>query len=253
MSSPSRAMRHRMRAERRWWRLHRRVPPLFKGSGEVRLGSDVVFSPGPVRSHITVRRSARLTIGDDVRIGSGAAISCSEHISIGAGSRIGPLVMIMDSDFHVAGDPSADAGTAAITIGERVRVGEYSMILPRTVIGDDVEIAPGSIVSGLVPNGARIAGNPAMEVVDHRRSATGDAPSRSVVEIAAVVFELEAIPPPDATPADIPAWNSLGALRLMIEIERRLTVQFDEQEFVLTKCLGEIQELVDQSTGAERV
>ena len=75
-----------------------------------------------------------MTIGDDVTLGS--------------------FVMIMDSDFHVAGDREAAPGPEPVSIGARSTIGHRSVVLPGARIGSGVVVEPASAVACAVPDGA---------------------------------------------------------------------------------------------------
>jgi len=73
---------------------------------------------------------------------------------------------IMDTDFHSI---ARDRGTpmnetkdkCRIVVGNRVCLGARSSVLKGTVIGDDVIVAPGSIVTMSIKPELTVAGNPA--------------------------------------------------------------------------------------------
>jgi carbonic anhydrase/acetyltransferase-like protein (isoleucine patch superfamily) len=152
-------------------RTARRLRPTVEGRGDVHVGSGVVFAAGPVQSHLIVQSGAEVAIGDDVYIGHGAAISCHERITIGAGTRIGAYSAIMDTDFHVAGDTRTTPLPGPVHIGRDVHIGVDVVVLRGTSIGDGAVIEPGSVVWGAIPAGARIAGNP--KLTAQRAAATG--------------------------------------------------------------------------------
>src|SRR5271170_1272414 len=83
--------------------------PTIVNRGSIRIGDGFYLASRPVQSHLVAGRGATLSIGDDVFIGHGAAIAAHAGIDIGSGTRIGPNVIMIDTDFHVAGDRSACA------------------------------------------------------------------------------------------------------------------------------------------------
>jgi acetyltransferase-like isoleucine patch superfamily enzyme len=103
-----------------------------------------------------------LEIGDDVSIGHGAAIAAYKEVRLGNGTRVGPFVIIMDTNFHVIGDQNERHDKPApITIGSGVRIGSHVTILRGSVIRDGASIVAGSVVSGVVLAGVRAGGVPA--------------------------------------------------------------------------------------------
>lgn len=85
-------------------------------------------------------------------------------ISIGDGTVIGPRVTILAHDASTrrhTGYTRIDR----VRIGERVFIGTHAVILPGTILGDDVVVGAGSVVRGKVPSGTVVAGNPAQPIV----------------------------------------------------------------------------------------
>jgi len=123
------------------------------------------MSSRPVPSHLVANLGARITLGDRVFISYGAAISSSIEVSIGDGTRLGPFGVIMDSDFHVAGDRNAVAEAKAVRIGRGVVLGSRVSVLRGSEIGDGARVQSGSVVSGAVPPGAVVGGVPARTIV----------------------------------------------------------------------------------------
>lgn len=69
-----------------------------------------------------------------------------------------------------------------VKIGDRVFIGYGSLVLCNTVIGDDVIVAAGSVVTKDVPNNSIVAGNPARiigkksDYIDKHRKNMGNSP-----------------------------------------------------------------------------
>jgi acetyltransferase-like isoleucine patch superfamily enzyme len=132
--------------------------------GVIEIGQHCLLSSHPVRSHLVVRPQARIVIGDDVMISYGAGISAMRAVEIGSGTRIGPFCLIMDNDYHKAGDHRELAGTSApIHIGRNVEIGARVTVLRGSRIGNGVRVLSGSCVCGVVPEGAVVAGVPASQ------------------------------------------------------------------------------------------
>ena len=135
--------------------------PYVRNPGTMRLGDAVVLYSSPVRLHLVTGRSGTLLVGDGVIVGHGAGVTAYHHIDIGAGTVIGPYALVMDTDFHDVVDRRAAGATGAVRIGRDVRIGAWAIVLRETEIGDGAVIAPGSVVRGKVPPGARVGGEPA--------------------------------------------------------------------------------------------
>lgn len=149
------------------------TPALVVGPGEVVFGSDVtlgwMLSPGALSGGYTYieARSAesKIKIGDGSHLNNCVCL-ISEGPGIALGSRclLGVGVHISDSDFHPL-DParrgSDPPGMARVAIGDDVFIGTNALILKGTTIGNCSVVGAGAVVSGHVPAGVIVAGNPA--------------------------------------------------------------------------------------------
>ncbi len=121
-----------------------------------------------------------VTVGDD-SILVGCVIMCAEEVSIGCGVTISYHVTIADSDFHpidpdsrvadaIAASPGGDVSTrppyvsAPVTVGDGATVGIGALILKGVTIGEGGVVGPGAVVTGDVPPGKTVEGNPARVV-----------------------------------------------------------------------------------------
>ena len=217
--------------------------PTLGGTGRIRIGDGFRLASIPSPSHITAGPQGMVDVGDDVAIGHGAAISASARVTIGSGSRIGPFAFILDTDFHVAGDRTSTADSTPIVIGRRVRLGSHVTVLRGSVIGDGAVVGSGSVVSGQVPAGAHVAGVPAR--VPGRRG--GAELARRVPEVVMTSFGLNEAPSPACNRVEIPQWDSLGALRLLLSLEEAFGVALNEGEVVGIGTVADLTSLVDRA------
>lgn len=127
-----------------------------------------------IGSHATVREGAnvgnRCIIGqyacisydaelaDEVRVQNGTLIA--DGWKIGRGTFVGVNVSTM-SDRRRDVVEYEFKGSTPTTIGERCLIGSGAVILPGLVIGDDVVIGAGALVTCDVPSGATVLGQPA--------------------------------------------------------------------------------------------
>ena len=140
------------------------------------LGDRVRLYAGGWGGAITVERTGLLEIGDDV-VCVGAQVMCADHITIGRRVIVSYNAVIADSDFHprdpelrrhdaISGAPFgefvgyAPRLTAPVVIEDDVRIGINAIILKGVTIGRGAEIAAGAVVTGDVPAGAKVIGNP---------------------------------------------------------------------------------------------
>lgn len=113
----------------------------------------------------TLAQGAVLTIGDDVGI-SGAVISCTQRVEIGDRVLIGANARIFDSDFHPVHSPNRrydreGVRRAPVIVGDDCWLGAGAILLPGTVLGDNVVVAAGAVVTGSFGSGLVIGGVPA--------------------------------------------------------------------------------------------
>ncbi len=134
-------------------------PTIYISGGQVRIGDRLRLMSRPVASHLVAGPDAVLDIGNDVSIGYGAAIAAYQHVHIGDGTRIGPFVIIMDTNFHGgSGDQSVQHDCRPVTIGDGCRIGSRVTVTRGVTIGAGAEILAGSVVSSAIPPGVCAAG-----------------------------------------------------------------------------------------------
>jgi acetyltransferase-like isoleucine patch superfamily enzyme/acyl carrier protein len=217
--------------------------PFIVNQGKIRIGRDFHLVAQPATSHL-VAMGGLLEIGDRVQIACGASITALQRIRIGDDTQIGPYAVIIDSDFHVVGNRSAHATPQPIWIGRNVTIGHRVTILRGATIGNGVRVESGSVVSGNVPDGAVVAGVPAAPVMALRGSATGEDLRLDVAEVVQRVFGLPVPPLSSDGPDTIPAWDSLGALKLLLAIEQAFDITLGDADLVGAHSVEALAEIV---------
>ena len=104
-----------------------------------------------------------LHLGEHVFLNYNCVILDTARVTIGDDTRIGPAVQIYTAD-HPRDPDVRRSGLEcgkAVTICANVWIGGGAIILPGVTIGDDAVVGAGSVVTHDVPPGARVAGNPA--------------------------------------------------------------------------------------------
>lgn len=222
-------------------------PVRVMNHGRLLVGDDFALGSTPIESHLLVFPGATLEIGDGVRIGHGASIAVRERVTIGAGSRVGPLVMVMDTNFHAVGDwKDAKPRVTPVVIGRGVTVGGSVVILPGSEIGDGAEVEAGALVSGRVPAGARVAGVPARV----RRAPGAGSVEERVARVLIDTFGLPAAPDP-ATPArEVPGWNLVGSLKLLLAVEEEFGTALVDAEWRTVERVADVTALVARAARA---
>jgi acyl carrier protein len=212
------------------------------------VGDRFLLLSHPVRSHMFASRGAVISIGNDVQIAYGAAIAAQRAIDIGDNAVLGPYVVIMDNDFHRVGKRNEAGESAPVRIGANVQIGARVTILRGSVIGDNVRVMSGSMVSGVVPSGVTIGGVPARVIVS---GGAGDRDSIDMAELVQSILGLSEPPHADQGPADIAAWDSLGSLRLLLAIEESYGVRMDEAEMRRGRTVAALAAIVEAKLGVE--
>jgi len=216
--------------------------PWIANAGRLVLGRRVTIVSRPVQSHFVVVRGGTLEVGDDVTIGHGAALAAFKLIRIGSGAWIGPFASISDSDFHAASGRDDRPVTTPVTIGRGVRLETRVTLLRGSSVADGTTIAAGSVVSGHIPPGVLAAGNPARVVTSGRFGGEAD-PLDRVPTIVAETLGLVAPPSAWTLLNEIPPWDSLGALRVLLAIEESLGVTLDETGVARARTVSELTDL----------
>ena len=110
----------------------------------------------------------RIRIGDGVHMGSNCLVVAHGEITVGDGTMFGPHVYIYDHDHVIDRENCAisrsEYETAPVSIGRNCWIGANTVILKGTVIGDNVTVGAGSVVSGSIP-GSSIFFQPREKVI----------------------------------------------------------------------------------------
>lgn len=177
-------------------------PTIESEGGQLRIGHRFRLASTPVPSHLTAGPGSLLDIGDDVSIGYGAAIAAHQHVHIGAGTRIGPFVIIMDTNFHGSpGDQSLQHDCRPVMIGAGCRIGSRVTITRGVVIGDGAEILAGSVVTSTIPPGVCAAGGRARVIGQAGALASRwDSPAAELPQILMTSLDLDSPPDLDDSP-----------------------------------------------------
>jgi acetyltransferase-like isoleucine patch superfamily enzyme len=203
--------------------------PTIQADGQLRIGNRFRLASTPVASHLAAGPGAVLHIGNDVSIGYGAAIAAHQQVRIGDGTRIGPFVIIMDTNFHGSpGDQSLQHDCRPVTIGDRCRIGSRVTITRGVTIGDGAEILAGSVVSSAIPPGACAAGGRARIIgLAGDQASRWDSPAAMLPEILMLSLGLESPPDLDSTPLPMHLWTDARIPGVLKAIEDRLGVAMD--------------------------
>jgi acetyltransferase-like isoleucine patch superfamily enzyme len=130
-------------------------------NGRLTIRGTVTISCG---TKVVVGENAHLEIGDQTFVHYDAAITCWDHIAIGADCGISWNTNIIDGNAHeliIDGKPRPR--TRPLTIGDHVWIGTGAVVVGAS-IGDGSVVGAGSVVTTTVPAKALVTGNPSRVV-----------------------------------------------------------------------------------------
>lgn len=104
-----------------------------------------------------------LRIGDNTYVGHGVHLHALDPVTIGSGCVIADGVFVGSSD-HDRDDRHQVHGSGPITIGDRVFLGQRSVVLGGVTIGDGATIGAHAVVTKDVAPGQTVVGIPARPV-----------------------------------------------------------------------------------------
>lgn len=121
------------------------------GNGKITLGNSVHLWKNTV---LKANKGATIEVGEHTSFNNGTIIVSRERITIGSGCSFGPGVMVYDHDHDFKSTlyiKEDNYITKSVQIGNNVWIGANSVILKGSRIEDNVVIAAGSIVTGVIP------------------------------------------------------------------------------------------------------
>lgn len=231
-----------------------RRPTIKPEGGHIRIGHRFRLKSRPVVSHLVAGPGATLEIGNDVSIGAGAAISAFSQVCIGDGTRIGPYVIIMDTNFHGSpGDQSVRHDTRPVNIGAGCRIGSRVTITRGGSVGDGAEILAGSVVSSAIPAGVCAAGGRARII-----GQAGDIASRwgsaaaFLPQLLMMTFGLDS--PPDLNDDLLPEqiWRSDRMRNFIHALDERFDVSVSEIDIREARTFADLAGAVRRTAGGSR-
>lgn len=138
--------------------------PRIENEGRLVIGRGTLLRSVNVPVELGVGPGASLEIGDESILNYGVSVGCMKSVRIGDRVRIGPYVMIIDTEFHSIYDRKQMPEPRPIVIEDDVWLGAKSSILPGVTIGRGSIIGVSSVVSADVPPFTMVAGIPARPV-----------------------------------------------------------------------------------------
>lgn len=136
------------------------LSPLVHCAGRMEAGDRLRFEGDQFRASLTIGPEGVLLMGHHVYVNQGVTIHASEQISIGDHVKLADLACVYDTDFHPL-EAGGEPRVAPVTIGDNVWVGRAALVLPGATIGPGSVVAAGAVVTGDIPGGVLVTGNPA--------------------------------------------------------------------------------------------
>lgn len=152
-----------LRSARRGRRVSVVGAPRLRNQGTLELGDEVRILSDVNQAKLFVGRGGTLRLGRNCRI-NGAHLSASHLIDIGDYVRIAPYAVLMDDDYHQAGNYAAAGKSGAIRIGNHVWISTRALIMKGVTIGEGAVVAAGAVVTKDVPPYTLVAGVPAKPI-----------------------------------------------------------------------------------------
>lgn len=138
--------------------------PRIENFGTMRIGDHTVLRSLVTPLELCCAVGARLEIGRDVSINYGVSVGATGFISIGDRVRIGPYAMIVDTAFHDLYNRTLRPPPQPVVIEPDVWIGARASVLPGVRIGRGAIVGTGAVVTRDVPAYAVVAGVPARVV-----------------------------------------------------------------------------------------
>jgi len=135
--------------------------PAISNQGRLTIGNRARLVSTVATLELVSLPDGHIEIGNNVFINYGSSLVASKHVMIGDDCLIGTHVMVMDCDFHRIEDKEWDTSGEPIILGQKVWLGNRSIVLKGVTIGHDAVVAAGAVVTRDVPPRTLVAGVPA--------------------------------------------------------------------------------------------
>ena len=216
--------------------------PSIENRGRLQIGRGTLICSRPVATQLATGTDGALFIGEGVTIGYGCSIVAEGLITIGEGTRIGPLGMVCDVDDDAA---SGWRHTRRpIVIGRNVRIGSTVTILPGTYLEDGAEVPAGSVVSGATS--ARRVAPSTVTGARGLHTELGCDVSHRIARLLSDVFDRRAPAPMSLELERISGWGAHGALRLLLAIEEEFDMTIPAADWLAIRSLGDLVSIVER-------
>jgi maltose O-acetyltransferase len=138
--------------------------PRIENLGRLTIGDGTLLRSVNVPVELATGPTGTLDIGKDVRLNYGVSIAAMGSVRLGNRVRVGPYVMIVDTEFHGAYDRNRMPEPRPITIEDDVWIGAKATIMPGVKVGRGSIVGVSSVVAADVPPFTVVLGIPARPV-----------------------------------------------------------------------------------------
>lgn len=135
--------------------------PRIENFGALRIGARTLIRSVNVPVELCTGDGATLTIGSQCSINYGVSIGATGSITLGDRVRIGPYVMIVDTDFHDPLKRDVRPPPRPVVLEDDVWVGAKASIMPGVTIGRGSIVGAHALVTKDVPPFTVVGGVPA--------------------------------------------------------------------------------------------
>lgn len=135
--------------------------PRVDNQGFMTIGANTLIRSVNVPVELATGRNGRLEIGDDCSLNYGVSIGALGRVTLGARCRLGPYVMIVDSEFHDVYDRALRPAPRPVVIGDDVWIGAKASVMPGVTIGRGAVVGTAAVVTHDVEPFTVVAGVPA--------------------------------------------------------------------------------------------
>lgn len=135
--------------------------PRIENFGELRIGAYTLLRSVNVPVELACGPGARLQVGAQCSLNYGVSIGCTGAVTIGDRVRLGPYVMVVDTQFHHPLRRAERPAPRPVTIEDDVWVGAKASIMPGVRVGRGAIVGTGAVVTRDVAPFSVVAGVPA--------------------------------------------------------------------------------------------
>lgn len=138
--------------------------PRIHNLGRVVIGAGTLLRSVNVPVELACEEGAELLIGSEVRLNYGVSIGVRGRVEIGDRVRLGPYVMVIDSEYHDLHDRSLRPAPQPVKICDDAWIGAKASVLPGVTVGRASVVGTAAVVTRDVPDFTIVAGVPAKKI-----------------------------------------------------------------------------------------